>query len=319
MKQDLFTYLPWEIFADILLRLPLKNIAICKNVCKPWLDLIESDYFFKSHLSKSAPALVISMPSADSNWFNVFELEDKPNHKPERDPIIKFDFPEASTIQGSSNGLLLLKNPFMDKLYVCNPITSEGILLSGRLTCRQQDCYGIGVSRISGQHKVVHLNPYYGCHVYTLESGSSWRHVEAAATPLFDRCLRSVGALVSGNLHWLVSNKNEIPYICCFDLEAECFSTLSPSLECYYKGITSPKGTLYTLGDCLCFCNDEPNDSVIWLMKEYEQVEKYWSKVHVIPVEEPKLKFSRKLYFCQESYKATNVFSLSKFTKMVTC
>ncbi|KAL1557351.1 hypothetical protein AAHA92_07938 [Salvia divinorum] len=38
---------------------------------------------------------------------------------------------------------------------------------------------------------------------------------------------------------------------------------------------------LYTLGDCLCYCNDIPfcYDNYIWLLKEYDQVEKCWSKV----------------------------------------
>ncbi|KAL1557352.1 F-box protein-like protein isoform X2 [Salvia divinorum] len=182
MRQDLFGYLPSEIVTDILLRLSLKSIATCKRVCKPWLDLIESDAFLKSHLSTSAPALVVSMPAADSNWFSVFKLEDECERK--QDPITKFDFPHASTIQGSANGMLLLKNPFIDRLYVCNPITREFVELHGRFTrpLRLGDGYGFGASKISGQHKVVYLNPIYDeCHVYTLETGSSWRRIEAAA------------------------------------------------------------------------------------------------------------------------------------------
>ncbi|KAL1557480.1 putative F-box protein [Salvia divinorum] len=114
MKQDLFRYLPSEIFTDILLRLSLRTIATCKCVCKPWRDLIESDAFLEPHLSKSAPALAISTPATESNWFTIFNLDD------EHDLITKFDFPEASTVRGSANGLLLLKNPSVDRrLYVC--------------------------------------------------------------------------------------------------------------------------------------------------------------------------------------------------------
>ncbi|XP_047943201.1 F-box protein At5g65850-like [Salvia hispanica] len=281
MKQNFFRYLPSEILIDILLGLSLENIATCKCVCKSWLSLIETDYFSKSHLSKSAPVLVVSIPSTNSNWFNVFKLEEKPKRKP--NPITKFDFPQASTIQGSSNGLLLLKNPFRDHLYVCNPITREFVELRGRLTRPREDCYGIGVSRISGQHKVVYLNPTYdGCHVYTLESGSSWRRVEGVI-PSFDCCHSSVAAFVSGNLYWFVSKFRKPPYVCCFDLETECFSTFSPPIECLKRNNVN-KGMLCTLGDCLCFCDDEPEFKgdyyhVIWLLKEYELVEKSWCKV----------------------------------------
>ncbi|XP_041994134.1 F-box protein At5g65850-like [Salvia splendens] len=292
MKQDFFKYLPSEILTDILLRLPLEYIATCKCVCKPWLNLIDSNYFFKSHFSKSPPTLVVSIPDTNSNWFNLFKLEEKPKRKP--NPITKFDFPQATTIQGSSNGLLLLKNPFRDHLYVCNPITREFVELRGHLTRPREDCYGIGVSKISRQHKVVYLNPNYdGCHVYTLGSGSSWRRVKGVI-PSFDRCYNSVAAFVSGNLHWFVSNGSETPYICCFDLEKECFSTFSPPLECLKRTIFL-HGMLYTLGDCLCFCDDEPkyecdNDHVIWLLKEYEEVEKCWCKVHVYIRQPPLLR-----------------------------
>ncbi|XP_041990548.1 putative F-box protein At3g16210 [Salvia splendens] len=206
MKQDLFRYLPSEIFIDILLRLSLENISTCKCVCKPWLNLIESDTFLKFNLSKFSPALAVSIVGTDSNWFNVFKLEDEhePKHKHKKDPIIKFNFPQASTIQGSVNGLLLLKNPFRSHLYVCNPTTREFVELSGRLTRPRADCYGFGVSRISGQHKIVYFNPKYdGCHVYTLEAGSSWRCVEVTS-PSFDCCHNSNGAFVSGNLHWYI-------------------------------------------------------------------------------------------------------------------
>ncbi|XP_041994184.1 putative F-box protein At3g16210 [Salvia splendens] len=308
MKQDLFVYLPSEIFIDILLRLTLKNISTSKCVCKPWLSLIESDAFLKSQLSKSTPALAVSIPTSDSNWFSIFKLEDEYKHEHKQDPIIKFDFPQASTIQGSANGLLLLKNPFSNHLYVCNPITREYVDLRGSLTRPWGDCYGFGVSKISGRHKVVYLNPKSGCHVYTLETGSSWRAVEVAA-PSFYRCYSSIGAFVSGNLHWLVSNKGEGPYdwemsyVCCFDLETERFSTLStpPRKRIGFKG------KLYALGEYLCFCDDEPYfyNNFIWLLKEREHGEKCWSEVQVI-MKEPDYGFFviiEDLYYGSDAYK----------------
>ncbi|XP_047964809.1 F-box protein At5g65850-like [Salvia hispanica] len=263
IQQDIFKSLPSDILTDILLRLPLENIATCKCVCKPWLDLIESNYFIKSHFSKSIPALVVSKPTTNSNWFNVFKLEEKPKRK--QNPITKFDFPQASTIQGSSNGLLLLENPFHHHLYVCNPITCEFVELRGRLTRPREDCYGVRVCKIKC-HLTRPRKDCYGIGVAKLADNIS-----------------SVAAFASGNLHWFVSNGTEIPYICCFDLEKECFSTFSPPLECIKKPIFN-KGMLYTVGDCLCFCDDKPkhdcgDDYVMWLLKEYEEGEKCWCKI----------------------------------------
>ncbi|XP_047944572.1 F-box protein CPR1-like isoform X2 [Salvia hispanica] len=272
MMQDL----PPEIITDILLRLPLESIAACKCVCKPWLNVIETDDFVKSHLSKSAPALAVS---EGAQRFNVFKLEDEHDlvYEQEHDPIIKFDFPRVSRICVSVNGLLLLKDYFVNHLYVCNPVTREFIELREPHDLPWGDCYGFGVGKISGKHKVVRLHPKSGCHVYTLETGSSWRRVETP--PSFSDWYSYDSAFVNGNIHWIVSDKKH--HIWCFDVETECFSIFSAPIE----AIT---GKLYTLGDCLCFYDVEglEEDNVIWLLKEYEQVEKRWTMVDIILQEE---------------------------------
>ncbi|KAL1557521.1 F-box protein-like protein [Salvia divinorum] len=231
-------YLPLEIITNILLRLSPQNIATCKCVCKPWLNLIESDAFVESHLVKSGLALAVSIAKLDSNWFSVFKLEDELEPFSnwfdvfaKHGPITKFDFRrESTTIQSCVNGLLLLKNAFIDDhLYVCNPITCEYVELSGHVI-REGDRFGFGVSKISGRHKVVYHSPESGLHVYTLEAGSSWRAVEAAP-PFPSYCESSIcGAFFSGNLHWLVKSRTGIPDVCCFDLETERFSAFSAPL-----------------------------------------------------------------------------------------
>lgn len=46
-------YIPREIFFDILLRLSIKNIILCKCVCKKWHNLISDSYFAKLHLAQA--------------------------------------------------------------------------------------------------------------------------------------------------------------------------------------------------------------------------------------------------------------------------
>ncbi|XP_042066403.1 F-box protein At5g65850-like [Salvia splendens] len=278
-------YLPLEIITNILLRLSTQSIATCKCVCKPWLNLIESDAFVKSHLSKSAPALAVSITKWDSNWFSVFKLEDELEPfsnwfdiYAKHGPITKFDFRLESTIQCSANGLLLLKNACMDDhLYVCNPITREFVELRGLVT-RKGDRFGFGVSKISGQHKVVCHSHESGIHVYTLKARSMWRVVEAAP-PFSDYCDSSIcGAFFSGNLHWLVKSKTGDIHICCFDLETERFNTfLAPPTN-----VTFTRGKLYGLGDCLCIHNDTLGNNLIWLLNEYEQLENFWTTIQLI-------------------------------------
>ena len=83
--------------------------------------------------------------------------------------------------------------------------------------------------------------------MYTLLNLSPRGGVKAAI-PSSDRCLSSVGAFASGNLYWLVSNGwKKFPYVCCFDLETECFSTFPVPLK-FIADKVNPKGMLYTWG-----------------------------------------------------------------------
>ncbi|KAJ4845915.1 hypothetical protein Tsubulata_025763 [Turnera subulata] len=56
--------LPIEIIANILSRLPIKNVVGCKIVCKSWRHLITSDpYFAKLHLSMPPQQCLLLHPS----------------------------------------------------------------------------------------------------------------------------------------------------------------------------------------------------------------------------------------------------------------
>ncbi|XP_042067381.1 jacalin-related lectin 38-like [Salvia splendens] len=235
MKPCFFTNLPSEIIPNILSRLSVRSIAISKCVCKAWLNLLVTDDFIDSHLSKSAPSLA-------------------------------FDFPDAATIEGSANGLLFLHNldADFDIFYVCNPATREFCEL---LSLPQGIAYGFGASKITGQHKVVCISPKLDCHVYTLGTGP-WRRVEAVTTS-FDYSYSIFGTYVNGNLHWIVSSdSNDTEWICCFDVENECFSTFPappPLRDCRLDS----RRRLFAFRDCVCFCDESCyNEIAIWLMKE---------------------------------------------------
>ena len=51
--------LPLNVMVDILSRLPVKTISHCKCVCKKWQFLVSESYFFKLHISRSPPSLII--------------------------------------------------------------------------------------------------------------------------------------------------------------------------------------------------------------------------------------------------------------------
>ncbi|KAI3464425.1 hypothetical protein Pfo_021088 [Paulownia fortunei] len=283
MNQEFLTNLPFEIVIDILSRLPIRTIIICKCVCKSLLDLLETREFAKmskSHLSKSM----------HSDLFQIFEFEDAPDlehHELHYNPVTKFDLrafirpPHAAIgIQGSANGLLFLReiNPQPNALYICNPITRDYIELpspEGSVYYYPTIVtYGFGVSKMTGQHKVVRIFhecirdpdthrllriPKSVCQVYTLGTGS-WRSIAPGAPFEYN--------YLKGSL-----------WISCFDLETELFSTFCPPpLPVSGRFL----GGLFVLEDCLCICDNTYDDEiVIWLMKEYG-VEKSWTKEFVI-------------------------------------
>ncbi|KAL7156004.1 hypothetical protein ABFS83_03G113600 [Erythranthe nasuta] len=305
MNQKTSTYLPPEITINILSRLPVRTVITCKLVCKSWLELLETHEFAKSHLSKSVPGLVVYQYD---NYIKTFEFEDDEldleRHGLHYNQVTKLDrrafitSPHAAIgIQGSSNGCLFLReiNTQPNALYICNPTTREYIELPNEGFVYRYPTmvtYGFGVSKITGQYKVVNVYhecerdphmqvllriPKSFCRVYTLGTGK-WRSVSPSA-PLVYNC-RSIGAFLNGNLHWLISDLTGSSWISCFDLETEIFSTFLPPPPLRSSG--GFLGGLVNLGGDLCLCDNSSDDEiVIWLMKEYGD-EKSWKKEFVI-------------------------------------
>ncbi|XP_042032214.1 F-box protein CPR1-like [Salvia splendens] len=278
MERDFFGDLPSEIITNILSRLPIRSLVISKSVCKPWLNLIDSDDFHKSEI-KTPPALVLlAEKTMDSTWCAIFEIEDEDEKSHDFLDIplmnLKILHGNRASMGGiTANGLLLLYpvSPTGMPVYICNLITREYTEL-----CSPADyipshslMFGFGVSKISGQYKVVCINEGTDSHyVYTLGKGT-WRRVEADAASGF--VFHDPSIECNGNLHWRVSDLCGDMRICGFDVETECFRIFSiPPMGDGYRD-----WYLCVLRDCLCYCYPHENEIVIWMMKEY-QVEDSW-------------------------------------------
>ncbi|KAG8378376.1 hypothetical protein BUALT_Bualt08G0131100 [Buddleja alternifolia] len=244
------------------------------------LSRLPTPEFAKYHVSKSVPGLVVYQCEIRSNLFKIFDFEEAvEHHELHYNRITEFDrdaFFRLSNssvgIEGSTNGLLFLReNTQPDALYICNPITREYIelpSLEGIVQYLTIVTYGLGVSKMSGEYKVVRIyherildphNPSFlssipkiECRVYTLGT-ATWRSIPP---DLKGSCL-----------------------ISCLNIETELFSSFcTPTLPDRSRFL----GGIAVLGDCLCLCdNTSENEIVIWVMKEYE-VETYWTKEFVI-------------------------------------
>ncbi|XP_073309593.1 F-box/kelch-repeat protein At3g06240-like [Primulina huaijiensis] len=302
---------PSEIIINILSRLPIRTILSCRCVCKRLFDLLSTPEFAESHLSLSTHGLLIGQLGRNhDDTCQIFEFVDEfelQHHNLHYNEVMKFD-PRVSIgfsdgkllISGSVNGILCLlgeESKLYDVLYLCNPITREHIALpriEGTVEYPDISEYGFGVSRISGQYKVLRnvrrrsqdrqaapdsTTQKYECLVYTVGT-RSWRKIQPGKP--FGHFHSSFSLFLNGNLHGFRNSENySNMLISCFDLETESFKPFPPPPP----PLDSPGfGTLGILDDCLCYIDNSSQDVdilVIWMMKEYG-VKESWTKQLVI-------------------------------------
>lgn len=242
------------------------------------------------------------------NFMKLVEFEDKIyHHDIDQDSLVKFhpkwlsESPDANLVlDGSVNGLLCLRdtNYEQETVYICNPITREYVKLpapEGVVRYQSVVTYGFGVSRVTGEYKVVRVCheqvldpisqaciriPRSECQVYSLGTGS-WRSInENMLNFAYGGRCRPVGLFFNGNVHWVIQDLNEDSYelISCFDLEKEAFQPF-PSPFLGRQGLLLSLGVLQ---DRLCLCDNTSFSEIsIWVMKEYG-VKKSWTREFVI-------------------------------------
>ncbi|KAL8485731.1 hypothetical protein ACS0TY_027860 [Phlomoides rotata] len=303
---NLFNMLPSDVIVEILSRVPVQSVMICKCVCKSWLHLVRSPGFVKSHLSKSVRGLMVFRQDNWSDLYNFLEFKDEvviEDHDLHYNSITLFDLSFTGWLYGSTDGLLFMcelsaleSKP--DDLYLCNPITREYFNINSpqefAYTSHQRVTYGFGSSRRSGQYKVVRIFHYrildpvtwrwlvtseVESHVYTLGTGS-WRR--AASGGWVEYLDHVTGLFLNGNIHWVVRDANCCIKISCFDLETESFSTTHvPPFPDNGRSLNYSDLTLFEWGNCLGLCdNTSEYEIAIWVMKEYG-VERSWTKKFV--------------------------------------
>ena len=141
----------------------------------------------------------------------------------------------------SVNGFLLMWDGLDDNhdiLFVVNPMTCEYIELHS-LPARR--CvYGFGMSKISGQYKIICVDESRFCHVYTLGGECSWRRIVASTTTRLPalsywseykhRHSFDYARFFNGNIHWLECDFENNYLVCYFDLETKLFTSFPSPL-----------------------------------------------------------------------------------------
>ncbi|XP_026378219.1 F-box/kelch-repeat protein At3g23880-like [Papaver somniferum] len=228
--------LPEELQEEILVRLPLKSVSICRCVHKLWLKLLCSREFAKNHAIHSYNQIN-----------NIPELMVRDYDTKTKSPLIySIDYASISSsllsscesCKGAScescKGVIcrepiLMENPFK---HIAESIKNIPI---GQI--RKRDAmfdtidknkvrYGFGYDCRISDYKLVRIEDYdnTGCfnvQVYSLRS-DSWRSTQTNFPYIFALQARPSGLLFNGALHWLGTLKGSSEsVIISFDISNE--------------------------------------------------------------------------------------------------
>ncbi|KAK1398877.1 hypothetical protein POM88_008740 [Heracleum sosnowskyi] len=81
-------YLPEEMVREVLLRLPVKSLLVCKSVCKPWLSTISNPHFVKSQLHR---ALIASGNNPTLLEIEEPQEEEEEDEEPDEDFLLEIE------------------------------------------------------------------------------------------------------------------------------------------------------------------------------------------------------------------------------------
>ncbi|KAL5706787.1 hypothetical protein ACHQM5_024909 [Ranunculus cassubicifolius] len=307
-RKDIISTLPVDVFFNILSRLPIKTISLCKWVSKLWFNLLLNPRFAKLHYAKSLENRSISVIIRGfSDEFHLIDHQQLDNFQTlvSSYPLDFKGFQENFTLCGKFrnsyeligivNGLIGL-SPVCDEFYVadpcyvCNPITREYVILPKSPKIDMVPlALGFGFDSITDDYKVIRIlitkkeskiednevEDENVVEVFTLGS-REWRQV-AIEVPHIRHVLQHSGVFVNGRIHWLgYTNTGSSEVILSFNVATEEFDILLLPVQLLHSGFSIWR-RLLVLGDCLGLYCGHYGGRNIWVMKDYG-VHDSWAK-----------------------------------------
>ncbi|KAE9456097.1 hypothetical protein C3L33_11973, partial [Rhododendron williamsianum] len=214
-------YIPTELLADILVRLPVQSLIRFTSVCKSWYSLITSPSFITKHLNHSS-----------TNTKNLLVKASNFDEKKERyllcrgdekfsDEFSELEFPLSTpfghnTILGSCNGLLCMVNfDSSQGVTLWNPSIKKSVTLpmpSLPQSSRRRLVLGFGAHPKTHEYMVVFIvyemadvmQRKFPSNVLLYTQGAgSWRSIPSVGHPHCLACDDWFPAFVNGSVHWI--------------------------------------------------------------------------------------------------------------------
>lgn len=230
--------LPCDLLAEILSRLPAKNVCQLKSVSKHWLNTISTPHFKKLHYKKSIknPHLVLIDESIKCNNYFAKTLTIssinhlKQNPTPNLDKKFTIDILFQHNTNFSFNQCFICYN-IKDNIWLYNLTTQQNQELPHVTT--PMISFDLGYIPSSNEFKIVHVfgkkDDKVGYEIITLKDDNfvptSWRILENHK----DSYTRKIASLsVNGSIYWLVNDmQDNKKRIVCLELENEEFRKIS--------------------------------------------------------------------------------------------
>lgn len=219
-------YVPEEVVAQILFRLPAKSVSEFRCVCKSWCALINDPTFISNYTH-------FAIKNITSNSQVILRHYDRVNSQ-ERftlhhdgisfSPIKELDLPfenkpDAFNVIGICYGLVCLldyhQKGLSKSVIVWNPSLESCVRIMFKFTAANfESVHGFGFDPKSVDYKVVRIvvrdhfiigvrdAPRPVVQVFALKVGS-WRNVTTGDTSLCRITVKTPQAYVNGTLHWV--------------------------------------------------------------------------------------------------------------------
>ncbi|KAI4989227.1 hypothetical protein ZWY2020_036544 [Hordeum vulgare] len=189
-----FAWLPRDVLANVLLRLPASDLRRFRRICKEWREVMSDPSFIDAHMVQGPRGLTHTIV------FFLGRSGDDGSVEPQSGDgylfdeqwrlVARFKAGESQDMVGTCNGLLCFLDVHQGAISVVEPFTGESLTLPAPPTERshQRGAYCFGFDPSSKRHKVLHQGRDLHqddtgdehLYVYTIGGGDNWRRAHAA-------------------------------------------------------------------------------------------------------------------------------------------
>uniref|UniRef100_A0ACD5UUV6 Uncharacterized protein n=1 Tax=Avena sativa TaxID=4498 RepID=A0ACD5UUV6_AVESA len=289
--------LPEEIFGlEILVRLPSKDLARCRTVCRAWCRVASArDLLLAHHRRQPSLALLLLTKHENTSGGDLHAFDHRTTAAGEArlQPVARIEDFTVITVEASCDGLLLLSVctllPSLRRdLVICNPTTRQ----IGRVPEKIHGFEASGLYRHppTGEYRLLlhkRSTELYGvkqpCYVFAL--GCSQRQPRCIGRPPELAGFFHGPAMVRGSLHWSwwpnpLKDQTQ-KKVTVFDTTAESFRLIrSPDVQI-------GRAHLYEADDTIGMysSNDIMTAVDIWVMQDYDS--EVWSHKYHVQLQAP--------------------------------